>query len=73
MAGREQGMDTVKCALTNISPAKILFATDWPFNYDNDAQGARQYVADIKKLDLPKEAIEGMLGGNGARLLGIDV
>ena len=71
MAGREQGMDTVRCALTNISPKKMLFATDWPFNYDNDAKGARQYVEDIRKLDLSPGEIDGMLGGNGAQLLGM--
>lgn len=71
MAGREQGMDTVKCALTNISPKKMVFGTDWPFNYDNDAKGVKEYVADIRKLPLPAEDIEGMLGGNAARLLGI--
>ena len=71
MAGREQGMDTVKCSLTNINPRKMLFATDWPFNYDSDAQGVRQYVADIRRLDLPKEDTDAMLGGNGAQLLGI--
>ena len=71
MAGREQGIDTVACALTNISPKKMLFATDWPFNYDNDAQAARQYINDIRKLDLPSEDIDAVLGGNGARLLGL--
>ena len=71
MAGRERGMDTVKCALTNISPKKMLFATDWPFNFDNDAKGASQYIADIRKLNLPREDIDAMLGGNGAQLLGI--
>lgn len=72
MAGREQGMDTAKCALTNISPKKMMFGTDWPFNYDNDAQGARQYIADIRKLDLPKEDVEAILGGNAAKLLSIN-
>lgn len=71
MAGREQGMDTVNCALTNISPRRMVFGTDWPFNYDNDAKGVKKYVADLRKLPLPAEEIEGMLGGNGARLLGL--
>lgn len=72
MAGREQGMDTVKCALTNINPQKMMFGTDWPFNYDNDPQGVREYAAEIRKLDLSKEDIDGMLGGNAAKLLGIE-
>lgn len=71
MAGREHGMDTVRCALTNISPKRMMFATDWPYNYDGNPQGVREYVADIRKLDLPKEDREGMLGGNAAKLLGM--
>ncbi len=71
MAGRERGMDTVRCALTNIRPEKMLFATDWPFNYDGNPGAVREYVADIKKLDLSEKDIEGMLGGNAASLLGI--
>jgi len=71
MAGREIGTATVKCALTAISPRKLLFGTDWPFNYDYDPQGVKRYVAEIRELDLPKDDIEAMLGGNGAKLLGI--
>lgn len=71
MAGREHGMETVECALTNIRPDRMLFATDWPFNYDNDPQGVKAYVEDIRKLDLPAEAIKGVLGANAASLLGI--
>ena len=43
----------------------------WPFNYDNDPQGVREYVAEIRKLDLSGEDIDCMLGGNAATLLGI--
>jgi len=71
MAGREVGMAAVKCALTNINPKKLMFGTDWPFNYDRNPDGARQYIEEIKKLDLPGEDIDAMLGGNAARLLGI--
>jgi aminocarboxymuconate-semialdehyde decarboxylase len=71
MAGREVGMEAVKCALTNISPKKLMFATDWPWNFDYEPEKVKQYVAEIRKLDLAKDDIEGMLGGNIARLLGI--
>ncbi len=71
MAGREVGMEALKCALTNISPKKLLFATDWPFNFDYEPAEVKGYVAQIRALGLPKEDIEGMLGGNAARLLGI--
>ena len=71
MAGREVGMATVKCALTTISPKKLMFATDWPFNFDYNPQGVKKYVEEIRKLDLPQEDIQGMLGGNASKLLGI--
>ena len=71
MAGREVGMAAVKCALTNISPKKLMFGTDWPFNYDRNPGGARQYIEEIRKLDLPGKDIDAMLGGNAARLLGV--
>jgi predicted TIM-barrel fold metal-dependent hydrolase len=71
MAGREIGMAAVKSALTNISPQKLMFGTDWPFNYDRNPAGAAQYIEEIRKLDLPEKDIDDMLGGNAARLLGI--
>ncbi len=71
MAGREAGIETVKCALTNISPRKLMFATDWPFNYDYEPEKVKQYVAEIRKFSLPKEDIEAMLGGNAAELFGV--
>ncbi|MFQ5826465.1 MAG: amidohydrolase family protein [Dehalococcoidia bacterium] len=71
MGGRGPGMATVKCALTNISPRKMMFATDWPSNYENDPQEAKRYIEEIRKLDLPKDDIEAMLGGNAAKLLGL--
>jgi uncharacterized protein len=73
MAGREGGMATVKAALTNISPKKLMFATDWPFNFDYEPQGVKKYVKEIRKLDLPKEDIADMLGGTAARLLGVKI
>jgi predicted TIM-barrel fold metal-dependent hydrolase len=71
MAGRELGIETVKCALTNISPKKLMFATDWPWNFDYEPEKVKQYVAEIRKLDLPQEDIDGMLGDNAAGLIGI--
>jgi predicted TIM-barrel fold metal-dependent hydrolase len=71
MAGREVGMAAVKAALATISPEKLMFGTDWPFNYDRSPGEAARYVDEIRKLDLPAEDIENMLGGNAARLLGL--
>ena len=71
MAGREFGIETLKCALTNISPKQLMFGSDWPFNYDYEPALLKRFVAEIRKLDLPKKDIDGMLGGNAAKLLGI--
>jgi len=71
MAGRESGIASVKCALTNINPRRLVFATDWPFNYEDNPQEVRQYVEEIRKLDIPLGSAEAMLGGNAAKLLGI--
>ncbi|MBI4296083.1 MAG: amidohydrolase family protein [Chloroflexi bacterium] len=71
MAGREIGIATTKCALTTISPKKLMFGTDWTWNFEGNPQGARQWIEGIRKLDLPKTDIDGILGGNAAKLLGI--
>jgi predicted TIM-barrel fold metal-dependent hydrolase len=69
IAGREMGIDALRCALTNISPRRLMFGTDWPFNYDHDAGKARKYIQAIKNLALPAEDIDSILGSNARRLL----
>lgn len=71
MAGREVGMDAVKSALTNISPEKLMFGTDWPFNFDHQPQDVQRYIEEIRNLDLSADDIKAMLGGTAARLFGI--
>ena len=71
MAGREIGMDTIKCALTNISPRRLVFATDYPVNFVNDPIGMKTYIEKIKTFDLGKETIDAMLGKNSIELLGL--
>lgn len=71
MAGREIGMETVKCALTNINPRRLLFASDYPPNFVDDPIGMRTYIEKIRQLDLDKKSIEAMLGTNGIELLGL--
>ncbi len=72
MAGREYGIAALKGALTRISPKKLVFGTDWPLNYDYAPEKVKEYVADIRKLDLPKEDIDAMLGLNAMELLRIE-
>lgn len=73
MAGREVGINAIKCALTNISPNKLMFATDWPMIYDYEPDKVKQCITEIKKLDLPREDVDAMLGGNAAKLFGINI
>lgn len=71
MAGRGRGIATVRSALACISPDKLMFATDWPPNFENEPGDCAGFVADIRALDLPPAQIDGMLGGNAAALLGL--
>ncbi|HCP99698.1 MAG TPA: hypothetical protein DIT99_02910, partial [Candidatus Latescibacteria bacterium] len=70
MAGFEGGMNAVKCALTTIEPNRILFGTDYPYNFHTDGKEVARYIRDIRELDLSRDEINGMLGGNAARILG---
>lgn len=71
MAGRGRGIATVKCALTCISPKKMMFGTDWPPNFEDDPGDCKRYIEDIRALDLPQEDIEAMLGRTAVELLGL--
>lgn len=71
MAGREIGKGTVKCALTNISPQRLVFGTDYPPNFVDDPQGVRSYIEFIRSLEIDRESIDAMLGNNAAEMLGL--
>lgn len=71
MAGFEGGMNAVKCALTTISPQRLLFGTDYPPNFVDDAPGIRNYIDNIRKLDLDEKSKEDILGNNASRLVGL--
>ena len=71
MAGREIGVQTTQCALTNIRPDRLLFGTDYPPNFINDGKGMGTYIKKIKQLKMDKKTIEGMLGINAIKLFRI--
>jgi predicted TIM-barrel fold metal-dependent hydrolase len=73
VAGREAGIASVKCALTNINPEKLIFGTDWPFNYDYTPQAVQSFAEEIRRLDLPAGSAEAILSRNAAKILGLDV
>ena len=72
LAGHHGGMASVKCALTSISPDRLLFGTDWPHEFfGEDPVLIKDFVENIKKLDLEEESKNLMLGGNAKTLLGL--
>ncbi len=71
MAGREIGIQTAQCALTNINPKRLLFATDYPPNFVNDGKGIRNYIEKIKQLDLDKKSVNDILGNNAVRFFNL--
>jgi predicted TIM-barrel fold metal-dependent hydrolase len=70
LAGHYGGMNSVKNALLNISPTRLLFGTDYPHDLD-DPLNIKTYIDNIKKLEIGKEGKDLMLGGNARRLLGL--
>lgn len=62
----------VKMALSAIEPDRLVFGTDWPYEFAKDPQGIKNYIAAIRDLDMAEESVEGILGANAARVLGID-
>lgn len=68
MAGYEGNMSIVKFALQKVSPDHLLFGTDFPYNFQEGAQTIKQYIADLRGLDLEPEQVDRMLGGNAQAL-----
>jgi predicted TIM-barrel fold metal-dependent hydrolase len=76
MAGFEGSPVALRCALEGIRPERMVFATDYPQNFNNhdpkigkNVDGIREYIADIQNLPLDSHVKNDMLGGTAARLL----
>jgi predicted TIM-barrel fold metal-dependent hydrolase len=76
MAGFEGSPIALNCALEGIKPERMVFATDYPQNFNNSdpkmgkgVDGIAEYISTTKKLPLDARVIEGMLGGTAASLL----
>ena len=82
LAGHHGGMKAVKCALTGIHPSRLVFGTDYPQEFAGGADRVehpwppvegpmliKDYIENIKNLDLDEQSKELMLGGNAKRLL----
>jgi aminocarboxymuconate-semialdehyde decarboxylase len=70
LAGHHGGMNSVKCALTTISPTRLIFGTDYPQEFSEDPIKIKAYIENIKKLDIDEESKDLMLGKNASKLLG---
>jgi predicted TIM-barrel fold metal-dependent hydrolase len=80
MAGFEGSPIALRCALEGIRPERMVFATDYPQNFNNDdpktgknVDGIREYIAEIQTLPLDARVRNDMLGGTAARLLKIEI
>jgi predicted TIM-barrel fold metal-dependent hydrolase len=78
MAGFEGSPVALRCALEGIRPERMVFATDYPQNFNNsdpkqgkNIDGVRDYVDEIRNLPLDSKVRDDMLGGTAARLLRI--
>jgi len=76
MAGFEGSPIALRCALEVIKPERLVFATDYPQNFNNgdpkqgkNADGIAEYIATVRALSLSSEIKEAMLGGTAATLL----
>jgi predicted TIM-barrel fold metal-dependent hydrolase len=79
MAGFEGSPIALRCALEGIKPERLVFATDYPQNFNNSdpkqgksVDGVKEYIDEIRRLPLDEEIKAGMLGGTAASLLKLD-
>jgi predicted TIM-barrel fold metal-dependent hydrolase len=78
MAGFEGSPVALRCALEGIRPEQMIFATDYPQNFNNtdprhgqSVQGIKSYIEEIERLPFAPAIKQGMLGGIAAKLLKI--
>jgi hypothetical protein len=78
MAGFEGSAVALRCALEGIKPERMVFATDYPQNFNNSdpalgksVDGIADYIDTVRKLPLEKKIVDGMLGGTASRLLNL--
>jgi predicted TIM-barrel fold metal-dependent hydrolase len=78
MAGFEGSPIALRCALEGIRPERMIFATDYPQNFNNSdpkqgqcIDGVKLYIQEIEQLPLAETVKQAMLGGTAATLLKI--
>jgi predicted TIM-barrel fold metal-dependent hydrolase len=80
MAGFEGSPIALRCALEGIRTERLVFATDYPQNFNNSdprqgrsIEGVRDYIDEIRNLSLGETTKNDMLGGTAARLLKLGI
>jgi predicted TIM-barrel fold metal-dependent hydrolase len=78
MAGFEGSPIALRCGLEVIKPERLIFATDYPQNFNSSdpkqgksIAGVSEYIDHIRSLPLAAQVKEDMLGGTAARLLNL--
>jgi len=76
MAGFEGSPIALRCALEGIRPERMVFATDYPQNFNSSdpkhgrsVDGVREYIDEIRSSPLDAKIKEDMLGRTAAKLL----
>ncbi|MBI4524654.1 MAG: amidohydrolase [Deltaproteobacteria bacterium] len=69
LAGHHGGMNSVRCALTTIRPNRLVFGTDYPQEFSGDPLNIKNFIENIRKLELDEKSKDLMLGGNARELL----
>ena len=76
MAGFEGSPGALRCALEAIRPERMVFATDYPQNFNSsdpkqgkNVDGVGEYLDEIRRLPLDSKIKEDMVGGTAAKLL----
>jgi len=76
MAGFEGSPIALRCALEGIRPERMVFATDYPQNFNSSdpkqgrsVDGVREYIDEIRSLPLDAKIKEDVLGRTAAKLL----
>jgi predicted TIM-barrel fold metal-dependent hydrolase len=64
-------MSSVRCALTAISPKRLVFGTDYPQDFRGDPMNIKTFIENIRKLDIDEESKQAMLGENAREILGL--
>jgi predicted TIM-barrel fold metal-dependent hydrolase len=78
-AGFEGGPVALRCGVEGIRPDRLVFATDYPQDFTGATSQSgktpahiRDYIDEIRRLDLPEGTAHAILGGTAAELLHID-